>query len=218
MPLLAAHAAVQRELNLSAEQAEKISGVLREVEERAIEESSAAKPSNAVPVPPGAVADPAYKLFQGKQEALGKALPEILTVKQARRLRQLERQRAGYGAFLEPENQRLLGLTDEQRGHVDAIVAALLAKAPKSQPPARDNRAVPEPNDRRDAEVEEYRKAEQAAADQILQLLTANQAKIWRDLVGESIDLPSLHASELYILLSPPPSPGAVPEGWGSGK
>src|SRR5262249_5306088 len=185
------------ELNLNAEQVEKIRGVLREVEERAIEESNAAKPSNAVPPQrPGAVADPAYKLFQAKQEALRKALPEILTVKQARRLRQLERQRAGYGAFLEPENQRLLGLTDEQRGKMEAIVAALLAKAPKFEPPARDNRAVLEPNDRRDAEVEEYRKAEKAAADQILQLLTANQAKIWRDLVGEPVDLQSLHASD----------------------
>src|SRR5262249_45743100 len=112
-----------------------------------------------------------------KQEALRKALPEILTVKQARRLRQIERQRAGYGAFLEPENQRLLGLTDEQRGKVEAIVAALHAKAPKSQPPAGD------------AEGEEYRKAAKMATDQILQLLTANQTKIWRDLVGERVDL-----------------------------
>jgi RNA polymerase sigma factor (sigma-70 family) len=197
MPFLAAHAAVQRELNLNAEQVQKIRGVLREVEERATEESNAAKPSIAVPLRPGAVADPAYKLFQAKQEALRKALPEILTVKQARRLRQIERQHARYGAFLEPENQRLLGLTVEQRGKVEAIVAALLAKAPKSQPPAHDNRAVREPNDRLDAEVEEYRKAEKAAADQILQLLTPNQAKIWRDLVGESIELPSLHRSEL---------------------
>ena len=56
-------------------------------------------------------------------------------------------------------------------------------------------------NDRRDAEVDEYRKAEKAAAGEILQLLTANQARTWRDLVGASIELQSLPASELFILL-----------------
>jgi RNA polymerase sigma factor (sigma-70 family) len=215
MPFLVEYAAVQRALNLTREQVESICGVQCEVEERAIAESNAARPSHAVPRRPGAVADAAYYLHQAKQVALRKALPEILTMKQARRLRQLERQRAGYGAFLEPENQRLLGLTDEQRGKAEAIVAALLAKAPSSRSAARDNRAVLEPND---AEVEEYRKAEKAATDQILQMLTANQAKIWRDLVGESIELQSLHASELNIPLSPPSLPGVVPEVPGSRK
>jgi hypothetical protein len=202
MPLLAAHAAVQRELNLNAEQVAKIRGVLREVEERGIKEQRAAKPPQAWP---GQPADPNVRLLQAKHRALRDTLPDILTVPQARRLRQLERQRAGYGAFLEPDNQELLRFTDEQREKLKVIVADLNAKAPGSRPPARDESPKEVHNDTHDAEVEAYRKAVKAATEQILQLLTANQATIWRDLVGEPVELRSLDTSELFILLPPPP-------------
>src|SRR5262249_4107887 len=152
---------------------------------------------------PGLPADAANGLLSEMRSALGKGLAEILTARQARRLRQLERQHAGLVAFRDPENQRLLGLTEGQRGKVEVIVdtalKAIAATAHKHQPLAPDGGTlrggfpvVPNdvvPTEGRDAEPEERRKAEKAAADQILQLLTANQKQIWCDLVGESVDL-----------------------------
>src|SRR5262249_32274066 len=114
---------------------------------------------------------------------------------QAARLRQLERQAAGMGAFRDPENLKLLKLTDEQRAEVRTIVAHARDFKPLLQEvrlPVIDFN---------------FRQADKAAVQQILELLTEDQRKTWRDLTGEAIDIGSLPAFELI------PAPGSLPPG-----
>ena len=54
-------------------------------------------------------------MILAKDRALRNALPDFVTDVQARRLRQLERQSAGMSSFQDPENVKLLALTDKQR-------------------------------------------------------------------------------------------------------
>ena len=100
---LVLHVEVQSELKLTEKQLGRIRDTLREAHERYVAENPVVRPVKVTE--PGEPAEWANKLVQEKHKALQKALPEILTVPQARRLQQLERQAAGVRFFQIPENQ-----------------------------------------------------------------------------------------------------------------
>jgi RNA polymerase sigma factor (sigma-70 family) len=164
-PLLVLHAEVQTELKLTAGQVRKI----REVDDRANVNAAPVKP-----LPPGSRAEPAEaanKRVVEEVKALRELLPGLLTDAQALRLQQLEKQVVGMSAFQDPEYATLLKLTDEQQGKVQAIVAH--ARQVQRQRP------------------DSHRQADKAAVQQVLELLTADQRRTWRDLAGEEFDLGS---------------------------
>jgi RNA polymerase sigma factor (sigma-70 family) len=199
-PLLVLHAEVQKELKLTEEQVRKV----RAVDDRANEDASRVNPpppgapgSRVNPLQPGAPAEPGNKRNVEKVEALRETLPEILTDAQAVRLRQLEKQVAGMSAFLDPEYVKLLKLTDEQQGKVQAIIAQA-HQVPLQQHPGR---------------VGDFdsRQADKAAIQQILELLTEDQRRTWRDLTGDAIDIGSLRLSEPSAGLGSDAGPGLPP-------
>jgi RNA polymerase sigma factor (sigma-70 family) len=195
-PLLVLHAEVQKELKLTEEQVRKIRAVVREVDDRANENADLVKrpqpgaPGSPVkPLRPGAPAEPGNKRNVEKVEALREAPPEILTDAQAVRLRQLETQVVGMSAFQDPENVKLLALTDEQRAKVQTIIAQA------REVPQQDGRVV----------NFDYQKADKAAVQHILELLTADQRTTWRHLTGEEFDVGSLSSADHF------PPPGSRP-------
>jgi RNA polymerase sigma factor (sigma-70 family) len=188
-PLLVLHAEVQKELKLTEEQVRKIRAVVREVDDRANEDASRVKPpppgapgSRVKPLQPGAAAEPGNKRTVEIDKALREALPAILTDAQAVRLRQLEKQVVGMSAFLDPEYVKLLKLTDEQQGKVQTIIAQAHQVLLQQHPGGVGDF--------------DYRQANKAAVQQILELLTADQRRTWRDLTGDAIDIGSLRLSE----------------------
>jgi RNA polymerase sigma factor (sigma-70 family) len=204
-PLLVLRAEVQTELKLTAEQVRKIRDVVREVDDRAKVNAAPVKP-----LPPGSRAEPAEaanKRVEEKVKALREALPEILTDAQAVRLRQLEKQVVGMSAFQDPEYVTLLKLTDEQQGKVQAIVAQ--ARQVQRQRPGGV------------VDVDSHRQADKAAVQQILELLTEDQRRTWRDLTGEEFDVGSMRQSELFpagLPLRPGLQPGSGPVPGGSAR
>jgi RNA polymerase sigma factor (sigma-70 family) len=179
-PLLILRADVQTELKLTQEQVRKVRDVVRDIDARANVNAAPVQPIQQIPVqplPPGAPAEAANRLIAEKIKALREVLPELLTDAQAVRFRQLEKQVVGTGAFQEPENVKLLALTDEQQGKVKAIIAQA-----REVPQQRDGRVVDF----------DYMKADKAAVQQILELLTEDQRTTWRHLTGKEFDVGSL--------------------------
>jgi RNA polymerase sigma factor (sigma-70 family) len=199
VPLLVLHAEVQTELKLTAEQVRTVGELARAVDARVLAEARAVDArvlTEAVPVkllPLSGPAETANKLLAEKHKVLRKALPDILTNTQALRLRQLERQAAGMTSFQDPENVKLLALTEEQRGKVKAIIA----QARAFRPVVQYGRVV----------AFDYRKTDREAVQQILGVLSEDQRQIWRKLTGETVEILPLHAADL--LLAPTRFPSA---------
>jgi RNA polymerase sigma factor (sigma-70 family) len=185
VPLLVLHAKVQTELKLAEHQVRRIREIVRDVDARGKAEDTPVKPSQ-----PGDPVEGDNKLVLEKHKALQKELPEILANTQGLRLRQLERQAAGMSSFQDPENLQLLALTDEQRDNVRTIIA----KAREFRPTMRDGVVV----------AFNYEKADKAAVQQILELLTGDQRKIWRDITGGTFPA---DVNSIMLDLFPPPLP-----------
>jgi RNA polymerase sigma factor (sigma-70 family) len=186
VPLLVLHAVVQTELKLTAEQLGRIRDLIHAVDAHAYEGNPRVQPLQL-----DERVERANKLIQEKHKALRKALPEILTEVQAVRLRQLERQAAGMSSFQDPENVKLLALTDEQRSKIRTIIA----QAREFRPVVKDGNVLTFNN----------QEADKAAIQQILEMLTDHQRKTWRDLVGETMDVRSLRLVDLFA------PPGRLP-------
>jgi hypothetical protein len=122
---------IPQELHLSAEQKAKIDEVVRESDRlnkesfELIAERRANGSLNRTFVWPGI--EPAEQqlwapIEAGRCQALRKALPDILTPAQVRRFWQLQLHAAGLMAFLNPDVEKALALTDEQKARIQAIV------------------------------------------------------------------------------------------------
>jgi hypothetical protein len=189
-PLLVLHAEVQTELKLTDYQVRKLRNAVGDIDARARVENVPVEPR-----PPGARAEAANQRTAEMVKALREILPELLTDAQAARLRQLEWQAAGMSAFQVPKSVRLLKLTDDQRAKVQTIVAQA-----RQVPQQRDGRVVDF----------KYQKADKAAVQQFLELLTEDQRTTWRDLTGKEFDVGSLRPADLFRLPGqrPPVQPG----------
>jgi RNA polymerase sigma factor (sigma-70 family) len=191
-PLLILRAEVQMELKLTQEQVRKIRDTVRDIDARANVNAAPVQPIQQIPVqplPPGQPAEAVDRLIAEKITALREVLPELLADVQAVRFLQLEKLVVGAAAFQEPENVKLLALTDEQRAKVQSIIAQA--------------REVPQQQDGRVVDFD-YQKADKAAVQQILELLTADQKQTWRDVTGEEFDVGSLRSANHF----PPPGSG----------
>jgi RNA polymerase sigma factor (sigma-70 family) len=221
IPFLVLHPEVQTELKLDAEQVRKIRDIINEIDANNIKDKKVVKPrqpgdpaetatmlvgekhkalpvvdargkADHVPIMLPQPGTPADMLVTEKRKALQKVLPEILTNTQALRLRQLERQIGGPTSFQDPENEKRLHLTDEQRGKIQTIIGRAL----ETRPPVQVGQVDPI------AYQEAFKEARIAAVRQILDTLTEDQKKMWRDLTGEAINLGAWQLSDQF------PAPG----------
>ena len=120
--------------------------------------------------------DESETIMQELTADMNKKIAGLLTPEQLKRHAQIMLQMRGYAAFLDPEVQVTLGLSDEQnskvRGMRDEIVneARALAAAPK---------------DERKVAMLRYANYKDKALANVLRILTADQKKAWADLVGK---------------------------------
>jgi len=106
--------------------------------------------------------------------AKDKALPDLLTPAQAKRLQQIALQQRGAFALAEPDVADLLGLTEEQRTKVQSIGAQAFVGLPG---PGRHG---PRPPD-----WKKFEEAARKAKEQMLALLSVDQRMQWDKLIGE---------------------------------
>jgi serine/threonine protein kinase len=103
------------------------------------------------------------------------AAAEVLRPEHLRRLRQIEMQRQLPEAFRRPDVVKALKLTMMQRSRIRALIADPYAGKPQ---PTEKNRWVAE------------RKKREAATEQIVALLSADQAASWKEMAGEPFKAP----------------------------
>jgi hypothetical protein len=116
------------------------------------------------------------ELNKNTEMEIDKSLKDVFTADQLKRLKQLDLQWRGTSAFLDPEIQKSLKLTDQQTAKLKAInndVGSEMTKARK------DGKAPPKEVM---TKMEELRRdgLKKAAA-----MLTPDQAKAWKELAGE---------------------------------
>jgi hypothetical protein len=123
---------------------------------------------------------------------------DILTAEQLGRLRQIGVQSQGLRAFNEPEVAAALKLTAAQRERIRALEADTFFGGLAGKP------AGGSPDDFREAQDRRLR----AARDRVVaEVLTPEQARRWRDLVGKPFEGPLMP----FGLPGPPGSPGPPP-------
>jgi serine/threonine protein kinase len=110
---------------------------------------------------------------------------QVLDAGQMRRLHQVAIQLRGPAVFREPEVAAALGLTPEQREGIGAIVAETFVGGPPDGP------GGPGPHRRGGGGPKPHGQNLRAATENILKLLTPEQAAHWREMTGRPVDGPT---------------------------
>src|SRR5262249_13370615 len=124
------------------------------------------------------------KIEAGRTEALRQVLPGLLTTAQVRRLRQVELQTLGLCAFADPEVQRTLALTDEQRAAIRAI-----AQERETPPLGQLGELIA---------VSDYLLLARRIP-RVLKVLNEEQKRAWSELTGEPFQGRPLQNSDLLV-------------------
>lgn len=146
--------------------------------------------------------DDRHRRFLDITRDRNRALTEILTWQQLQRLKQLEIQVQGFHAFHDSEVQETLKLTPAQKSLIHDIEDDLFGRPPGGPgrgPPGRPHREPP--GDRHLGDREERA---QAAVARVKAILTPEQLRRWKDLVGEPCE--GLRPAQPPWLREPPPS------------
>lgn len=170
-PSLLRNKAVQREMKVGKEQAEKLDAFLAEVNAKQDEGEAAFR--TATP-------QERRKLMEDMKAYVLKGLNDVLKPEQFKRFEQIEMQRAGLGLFGIPQIQDRLGLAEDQKAKVSAIVAE-----------ARNaNRTVDiEAKDAASAE-KKHTEIKDKATGQIFAVMTPAQQAAWKDMIGPPFVVP----------------------------
>jgi hypothetical protein len=176
VPCLVLEALVQRELGLRPDQIQRIVEVVKQADRPHARELAAPRErakDRQLPTEQSLKelsdqrVQAAIEAARGK--ALREALPEILSEEQCGRLRQLEIQLAGLGAFTDPEVEKLLALDRDQRGKIQAL--------------AREPQLPGAPGSVAEVDVFQTRKA-----PRVLEILREDQKQAWKKLSGQRLE------------------------------
>jgi hypothetical protein len=118
---------------------------------------------------------------QKSHEKLARLLTEILTPEQLKRLRQLELRQEGPFALGRPDVTTELKLTDAQK---QQFMAQVQEMQKKFEPLIKEAQATGNPNEIRPKAM----KIRQDCAETIEQLLTDDQHRRWKELLGDAFD------------------------------
>ncbi len=181
---------VHRELKLTSEQIQKLRQITRSVHEKHQENFLALRKLSGEER-----RRQETDLIRTIWQEIKKELESVLPPEQARRVVQIRLQRQGLQAFADPDVEKALQLTDEQKEKLRLI----------TQDTAKRIRQLFSPRAQNTFE-QAMKKAEQlrrTAVDQAVALLTPEQKKTWHGLVGEPFQPTSAPP-----LLRPPPTGG----------
>lgn len=167
--MLIRNESVQKELNLSAEQIEKLNAALDKVNANHKDERDKLKD-----LPKEDRFKQGQKVFQAINEESRKEVAKILDDKQMKRFRQIELQAAGPRAFTLPEVQKNLKLTDDQKTKMKEI----------SDDAGQKRRELIQGgfNEETRNKMTELNKE---TMEKTLGVLTAEQKKTWKEMTGK---------------------------------
>jgi RNA polymerase sigma factor (sigma-70 family) len=151
---------VQRELGLAEEQIEKIDKIVADVSAKNQDE-------------------PYRNYFTKVATDVAKALPDVLTAEQVRRLKQIQLQEKGMDAFADPEVNQALKLTDEQKKTIQTVREAARKALAGQERDRGKKKQTPEEKQQRELAVSF------PTRDLIVDGLEDEQKKAWRELIGE---------------------------------
>lgn len=173
--MLLSNRSVQEELKLDKDQLERLAPVLKKAMETSQEQFAKLRDAT-----PEERREKIQEMMKEISQEVRKGSAHILTADQHKRLRQIERQEEGIAAFHDPEVQKALNLTAEQKDKLKTI--------------AEDTRR----------EMEEVRKTlrgnfregfqklgiiRKESMDRAASVLNAEQTKTWKQLTGEPFEL-----------------------------
>jgi hypothetical protein len=189
--LLLNDADVRKELNVTDEQTKKLQQDFKAVRDDVLGKYRNYKAPNA--------ADAAAKASEALEKIYDqsdKSIAKVLTAEQAERLKQIDRQQRG---LLAQGTRKALQLTAEQTQQIQKIQDDL----------DKDYRQVTRKFalDRK-SRVASWQELRKQAVDKEIDVLTAEQRKLWKDLSGEPFDLlkfAEVNGVDPKIAVTPPP-------------
>lgn len=112
-----------------------------------------------------------------------KDLKEILNADQMKRFDEISLQAQGFGAFMTPDVQTKLAITEDQKTKL---------KAAQDDLQAAMQDAFQQMQDDREAARAAMTKAQKTATDAAMNLLTAEQKELWKELTGKPFTMPAM--------------------------
>jgi hypothetical protein len=166
---------VQDELKITREQDRKLREVARDFE--------AAHRDEIVKAQQDKDFRKGMELRRAALEAMTRAMNDVLTPEQMKRLGQIEIQAQGLGALMRSEVQKDLNLSARQREEVRSIADA-------AEKEVRDTLKTPPADAKGWAEVgKKVRKIHQDSQERALAVLNDEQRKTWKEMTGEPFEL-----------------------------
>lgn len=183
---LVLNASVQKELKLTEDQTKSIQQGLDKVQKQFGDKvGTVSKVGPGEKIDPESVSDIAKKV----EPELRKSIGAVLEPGQLKRFHQIELQARGIGALQNKDVIKALNLTDDQKRRVKALAEELTSDTRKLFGSAivRDRAKLREI-------AQAQRKLFREAAGRIPSLLTADQRKIWEEMIGTPFDFEADHA------------------------
>ena len=168
--MLLTNKSVQKELKVTDEQAPKLEAFANETREKNRERFQGLQ--DATPE------ERASKMREAQAE-MHKGLDGILKPEQVKRFKQVELQVAGARAYAMPQVQEALKLTDDQKSKVREISQEAMEASRSAFSDAGDDRA---------AAMKKVTEINKEANTKAAALLTEDQKKSWKELVGDPFD------------------------------
>jgi hypothetical protein len=183
-PALLLNKGVQKEIQMTDEQREKFRKIVHDVYEKYQPDLQKARTD------PKKFAKVTLDSTMESRDKVNTAIPDVLSAKQIKRLRQIELQINVLPSLNKPEIQKELKFTDKQKTKIKDISDGLkqdiaeAAKAVLADTPQRLPGKV-----RKGLEtVQTIKKLTEAASDKALDTLTGEQKSTWREMTGKKFD------------------------------
>jgi hypothetical protein len=178
---LVADKSLQEDLKLTAKQVKDIAAAVRKIRGKYQPKLSTLDPKKR------------SELLAKFDDETRKAAAQILKPEQAKRLKQIERQMVAGGvyAFLDEVVAKELKLTDDQKGKIKGIITELQKEITKHAKENLGEKIHVGGLDNLKTIVAHMKAAEKlttAAMADINEVLTANQRKAWKELIGEPFE------------------------------
>jgi RNA polymerase sigma factor (sigma-70 family) len=174
---------VQRDLGLTRDQLKKLTEAQNKQQKDAL---------NLMTQTPGSLKDPdaLNKKWEELHQNAEKAVDDVLTKAQRKRVEEISLQQRGGHALADPEAAEALKLTDEQREKIQTIETDSAKEAEKQAATAMDSLARAGANILQMQEISQKMRKKlddlyKQSGDRMLEVLTPEQKSKWKDLTGK---------------------------------
>ena len=167
---------VQQELKLDNEQVEKAKAAVDKVREK-----HSADRAQLQDLSQEERREKSRAINQAVAEETMKALADVLKPEQIKRLKQIQLQRRGAEAFTEPEVQKALNLTGEQKAKIKTIAAEA----------AQERRELFQGGANRGGEEAQQKMAalRKVTVEKVSAVLTDDQKQTWKEMIGQPCEV-----------------------------